>query len=304
MGQRTQPHEPAPPLLHRFEGFFHVALHGGYARAARAFPYPISQPGVYQQVRKLEDELGFELFVRVAKDRVSLTPRGQRLFDFSAPFFRGLPDVVRDVRRGAFGGRLAIDASGLVLTQLLPSWVRRLSEQRSDISVDINELQTPNLGRLDTGEADLIVDYLPSLPTGYSSERVAVANAYIVVPSDHRAVRGGRLSIEKLRDTPLVCYHPALRQHELQLRAVRSRIGEPVSTVSASGVQAICALVRAGLGYSIVPWIETDGPAMPGLFARQQRGADARFDVTAAWRSFGEMSPLVAAALTASSAME
>ncbi|MCA9321778.1 MAG: LysR family transcriptional regulator, partial [Planctomycetes bacterium] len=44
--------------IHRFEGFYWVALTGGYARAARAFPYPITQPAVHQQVKRLEAELG------------------------------------------------------------------------------------------------------------------------------------------------------------------------------------------------------------------------------------------------------
>jgi len=39
----------------RLEGFYWVARTGGYAAAARAFPYPLSQPAVFQQVRKLED---------------------------------------------------------------------------------------------------------------------------------------------------------------------------------------------------------------------------------------------------------
>jgi len=41
--------------IHRLEGFYWVARTGGYASAARAFPYPISQPGVHQQVKKLEE---------------------------------------------------------------------------------------------------------------------------------------------------------------------------------------------------------------------------------------------------------
>ncbi|MDX2010730.1 MAG: LysR family transcriptional regulator, partial [Myxococcaceae bacterium] len=56
--------------LQRLEGFYWVARQQGYARAARAFPYPITQPGVHQQVRRLEDELGVKLFERVGKDRV------------------------------------------------------------------------------------------------------------------------------------------------------------------------------------------------------------------------------------------
>ena len=63
--------------LQRLEGFYWVAKLQGYARAARSFPYPITQPGVYQQVRRLEDDLGVKLFERVGKDKVVLTPRGQ-----------------------------------------------------------------------------------------------------------------------------------------------------------------------------------------------------------------------------------
>ena len=48
--------------IQRLEGFFWVATTGGYARAARAFPYPITQPAVHQQVKKLERELDITLF--------------------------------------------------------------------------------------------------------------------------------------------------------------------------------------------------------------------------------------------------
>ena len=64
----------APPLGR-------LLLRGGgsnYTHAAREFPYPISQPGVYQQVRKLEQDLGSTLFERVGRDRVELTAQGAR----------------------------------------------------------------------------------------------------------------------------------------------------------------------------------------------------------------------------------
>ena len=44
--------------LHQLEGFYYTGLTGGYARAAAAMPYPITEPAVYQQVRKLERSLG------------------------------------------------------------------------------------------------------------------------------------------------------------------------------------------------------------------------------------------------------
>src|SRR5574341_1962142 len=106
--------------LHNLEGFFWVSRLRGYARAARSFPYPITQPGVYIQVRKLETELGVRLFERVAKDQVRLTAAGDHLFHFCAPFFEELPRVLRALEAGAYGGRLRIGAAGLALRHLLP----------------------------------------------------------------------------------------------------------------------------------------------------------------------------------------
>src|SRR5881227_119414 len=97
--------------LARLEGFYWVARTQGYARAARAFPYPITQPGVHQQVRRLEEELGVKLFERVGKDRVVLTPRGQVLFDAIVGFFEQLPVIEARVRGGVIGGTLKMHAA-------------------------------------------------------------------------------------------------------------------------------------------------------------------------------------------------
>ena len=68
--------------LHRLEGFYRVAKAEGYSRAVKTFPYPITQPGIHQQVKKLELELGTRLFRRVAKDRVGLTRASAGLMGF------------------------------------------------------------------------------------------------------------------------------------------------------------------------------------------------------------------------------
>ena len=98
--------------LNRLEGFFWVAKTGGYSKAARAFPYPITQPAVFQQVKKLEGELGVSLFERAGKDRLLLTPAGQRLFDFVSPFFQGLGPLVREIQAG---DQTALDRGPLLL---------------------------------------------------------------------------------------------------------------------------------------------------------------------------------------------
>ena len=91
--------------VHRLEGFYWVARTGGYAKAARAFPYGITQPAVHQQVRKLEQELGVALFERVGKDRMQLTAAGRELDSFMAyedSFQGGVRVALGDVNGDGF----------------------------------------------------------------------------------------------------------------------------------------------------------------------------------------------------------
>ena len=104
--------------IQRLEGFYHVGRTGGYARAARGFPYPITQPAVHQQVKKLERELDVKLFERIGKDKMQLTAAGEHLHRFIAPFFRDLPAIARAVRQGSYGGKLTIHAEPLLLGPL------------------------------------------------------------------------------------------------------------------------------------------------------------------------------------------
>src|SRR4051794_21338849 len=119
--------------LHQLEGFYRVANAGGYARAAREFPYPISQPGVFAQVRRLEEQLGIRVLEKVAKDRVVPTRAGKTLLTFCAPFFEHLPEVVGAIVRGASAGVLRLEAGALEIQEILPAWLRRVRAALPDV---------------------------------------------------------------------------------------------------------------------------------------------------------------------------
>jgi len=283
--------------IQRLEGFYWVARCKGYARAARSFPYPISQPGVYQQVSKLESELGARLFERVGKDELRLTAAGEELYAFCAPFLERLPGIVESIRSASFGGELRIDASGLVLRQLLPGWIRRLRAERPDIQVDVQEIQTPDLERLRKGEAHLVVDYFDSVPQELEKARVATSYAFLTLPKQHPLASQKDANLRALRNEPFVSYHPELRQHAVQLEAVRRSIGTPGRTISASSVDSILAFVQAGLGFSVVPWLDPRGPKLSGVVARRQTGPGTEFPIWAVWWRSEPPHPLVQAAL-------
>jgi DNA-binding transcriptional LysR family regulator len=268
--------------LGSLEGFYWVARERGYSRAARAFPYPISQPGVFQQVKKLETQLGTPLFERIKKDEMAMTAAGERLYAFCAPFFEQLPGVVDAIVSERPGGVLRMEASGMVLRALLPSWIRRLRKAQPDISVDVQELQTIDFERLRTGAAHLVIDYCEQLPADIEKRQIATSHAFLVVPDAHCHLRRGQLA--QLASLPFVSYHPSLPHYALQLRALQQHIGTPERMVSASSVDSILAFVSAGLGFSVVPWLDPKGPRQRGVSAERVQGSGTTFPILAMWR--------------------
>ena len=68
----------------QLRAFHHVALHGGFSRAARALN--ISQPSVSDQVRQLEQRNDVLLFTREAR-QVRMTDAGEALFRLTSEMF-------------------------------------------------------------------------------------------------------------------------------------------------------------------------------------------------------------------------
>ena len=283
--------------LSRLEGFYWVARTEGYARAARAFPYPITQPGVHQQVRRLERDLDVALFERVGKDRVVLTPAGRALYAYVAPFLEGLPNVERSVRTGTYGGTLRVHAAPLVLRHLLPGWLRRLQAKRPEIEILLHELKTADVNLLRTGEADLLVDVLMDVPDDVAAQPVADVHSFLVLPAGHRLAGRAKVPLRELEGETFIAYNTDRRVRDLQLEVLARHDAPPGRVHAADSADTILGFVAAGLGYSLVPSLLPQGPKVPGVFAQKLDLPGSRFAVYAAWRKRGPPNPFVQAAL-------
>jgi DNA-binding transcriptional LysR family regulator len=284
----------------RLEGFYWVARTGGYAAAARAFPYPLTQPAVFQQVRKLEHELGVRLFERVGKAEVRLTAAGQQLYEHAAPFFERLPAVERALKAATPARELRLAAEALILQQVLPAWIRRLQRSAPDLRVDVRELPAPDPEMVRSGEVDLAVAYFPNaLPTGLASRQVATLSSFLVLPAGSDLARRPQLGLRQLAAETFVTYNAGTIHHELQHRALARSGAKPARVISASTTEAILGLVAAGVGCSLVPSIDQASLRRRGVVARPFSLGQRRFAVRAVWRGAGPANPAVDVALRA-----
>lgn len=283
--------------IHRLESFYWVASSGGYARAVRAMPYPITEPALHQQVRKLEHEIGAPLLERLGKDRMAPTPAGIELLRFCAPFFEQLPAALRAIRSGQHGASISIRAEILILRRLLPRWLVRLRAKRPDARIELTEIDRPELAALRTGACDVLVAHLPELPEDIAALEVARLRAWMVLPATHALATRKSPPWKALDGESFVAYRETHVGHALQMRALAERGLRPGRVLSAGSAETILGFVEAGLGWSLVPLLEPDGPRIPGVVGLPLSEREARYPVYAAWRKDAPANALLDALL-------
>ncbi|MCA8970462.1 MAG: LysR family transcriptional regulator [Planctomycetes bacterium] len=278
--------------LNRLAGFHLVATSGGYAKAARAASYPISQPALHQQVRKLELEVGVTLLERVGKDTMRPTPAGQRLLDFASPWLRDLPRIIESLSTGEYDGSLSVHAESLLIRNLLPQWLRAVRKRRPNASIGLQELVHVDVDLLRSGAADVLIAHIPDVPNDIASQVIAKVYACLVVPRE-RAPKRGRPKLESLTDMPFLGYPNRTRQQALQLQALGMHGITPSSMITLDTADTILGYVESGLGWSLVPSLDPRGPKGRSLIAYPWGTPRVTFEVVMAWRKDAPEHPLL-----------
>jgi DNA-binding transcriptional LysR family regulator len=261
--------------LHQLEGFFHVATHGGFARAAAAMPYPITEPALHQQVRKLERALRVALLVRGPGRRMVTTAEGRALLDFITPYFEGLPRALRALA-GAAGGELVVGAEPLYVDGLCAEALADLPAGAA-ARVRLIELELPEIAAgLARGTIDVGVAGVTRTPPQVAFERLGQLGLELLVPAGHPlAARRPPLTPAHLRGHRFVVYSEGSEARSFTDAAL-ARAGVPLEVAAeASSAAGMRALVRAGLGPAFVPSL-----VRPRTRRRTIEGGVVAFDLT------------------------
>ena len=233
----------------QIKAFHHVALRGGFSRAAEALR--LTQPALSEQVRKLEAEYDVVLFNR-RKKQVTLTEAGRQLLEVTRRFFEAesqIEDVLGQARASA-GGRLRIVADSPVhLLGALEAFRSRHPKVQVTISAGNSEQV---LAALYAYEADIGV--LGDLPPDSNLEilRLGASPLIAFAAKDSPAARRSRIGLSDLAKLPLALREPNSRTRRM-LEAAAARAGvELTATIEAEGREAIREIVATGSAVGVV----------------------------------------------------
>jgi DNA-binding transcriptional LysR family regulator len=241
--------------LRHLRYFVAVAEELHFGRAAQRLH--LAQPPLSQQIRKLEQMIGYPLFTRTSRS-VSLTVAGEAFFESARRTLRNVQrdiDETRSIGRGEVGS-LHIGFVGSGMLTNLPAIFRTYSEAYPRVRLYLHESFTARVieglenGTLDAG---ILRDGDPV--TGLEVTTILSEPFVAVLPVNHPRARQKSISPAALRHEPFV-YYPrsaGTRAFEKPLTIFEKHGFRPQIVQEASHWLTILRLVGAGLGVSVAP---------------------------------------------------
>ena len=277
--------------LRQLQYFVTVAEERSFTAASKVLR--IAQPPLSTQVRELERELGAELFRRSHRG-IELTPAGRALLPESRRLLQRYGDLGRLARQAQEGevGQLTVGLIPSATNGRLPHVVRSYCDELPHVAVSLIEDRPGNLlRRLDAGELDVVLQYMPPAGGSYQWRELEHEALVAAVPSAHALAQRRLVPAGDLAGEPLIL--PARHGGEgLYERIMRLLAEHEVTPQIVQGdiwmMQTIVGLVAAGIGVAVVP--ESAQVIRPGEVAyRRLAGKVDPVPLVAVWRADEEL---------------
>ncbi|MFQ3660923.1 MAG: LysR family transcriptional regulator [Chloroflexaceae bacterium] len=242
--------------LYKLEIFARVAEAGSISQAATQLR--MTQSGVSQHIKALEDSLGTPLFER-GRRGVRLTPAGQQLYDYSEAIFRLVAEAelaVTDVR-GLREGRLTIGATPGVSAYLLPEWVQAFGERYPNLTVIAQTATTPVLiGELRGGHMDLAViegELDGETIFDLSVRALQEFDQYVVLGRQHPWWERPVIALEELAGQPMVTRQTGSQTRVWLDQTLREHALTPRLVAELDNLESIKRMVMLSASLTVLP---------------------------------------------------
>lgn len=266
--------------LRHIEVFHAVYVNGSVSAAARMLN--VSQPSVSKVLRHAESLLGFPLFDRTG-GRLVPTEDAHTLFAEVSEIQErvyALREASRNLKRGA-GALLRVSALPSIALDALPVTVAQFMRKHKDTRFDLQTVHHADLMRkLYERETDIVVAY--EVPQGAPLGRLWLGAGELVVLYREEDMPGApsRIGLEELAGRPLVSL-AASGPIGTIFSTEAERLGvELDEVVSARTFHIATALVRLGVGMTVVDNLTARASLVPGLAMRPLKSR-LTFDINA-----------------------
>lgn len=282
-----------------------LADSGNFARAAGACH--VSQPTLSMQIKKLEDELGVQLFERTSK-RVVATAAAKEIIA-QARVVLAETDQLRALARGAvdpFVGALRLGVIPTLGPYLLPHLLPKLRAAYPQLRLYVREALTAELlAQLRAGKLDAGLVALPIDDHGLENAPLFREPFVAALPASHPLAKKKKLRQSDLAGEQILLLEEGHCLRDQTLAVCGARRGAE-DDYPATSLETLRQMVAAGIGITLMPALATRTSAIGKRLMVFRPFADSTPNrlIALAWRrGYARVAVLRALAATTRSAL-
>lgn len=215
-----------------------------------------TQPGLSKQLKQLEDELGFQLFLRKGRSLEGVAPAGVRVIESARRILAEAANIRAYAanERGEHRGRLRLATTHTHARYVLPPVIADITRRYPQVSVDLFASGDAEvLERLVDADLALLSTAGNPPATGGVAIPLFRWRRVLLVPSPHPLALLGRApSLQELGRYPLVSYESSTLPESSLQRAFAQAGAVPRIAMTARDANLIKTYVRSGLGVGLL----------------------------------------------------
>jgi DNA-binding transcriptional LysR family regulator len=216
----------------------------------------VSQSAISRQILLLEDELGEPVFYRIGR-RIRITPAGESLLQLSHRVFQDLQDTVSAIsdNRESLKGTIGLVGGMTVCLYVFPSLLATVRRIHPNLDMRVTVGSTDrSIALLRSGTGDLGLLTLPIEASDLASVPLLTEELLLVTYPSHPLAGKKRIVPADLHDQSFVLFEAgSVTRHIVEEFFDEVRIAPPI-IMETENVEIMKAMVRSGLGISIIPW--------------------------------------------------
>ena len=216
----------------------------------------VSQSAISRQILLLEEELGEPLFLRVGR-QVRMTPAAESLVQLGQRVFQDVRETVGAIadRTRALKGTLRLAGGMTVCLYVFPPLLKHLKRVHPQVDIRLTvATATRSVDEIKAGRVDAGLLTLPVEESDLVTVPIMREELLVVTMPTHPLAKRRRILPVDLAGEPFVLFEQgSATRNVIDSFFMTERI-EPTVVMDTENVEIIKAMVKTGLGISIVPY--------------------------------------------------
>jgi LysR family transcriptional regulator, hydrogen peroxide-inducible genes activator len=245
--------------MHQLRYVVAVSRAGNFSRAAEQCH--VSQPSLSQQILKLEEELGERLFDRMKRE-AKLTPHGEAFLPRAVKILEEVDAAKREASdaHSLLRGRLIVGVLPTIAPYLLPTVLVGFAKKFPGVEIVVHEDTTARLLKLAQAyEIDFALASRPIQDQRMEVKDLFTEELQLALPPGHPLTRKRTVRLADLEKEPFIVMKEGHCLGDQVLSFCDQRDLKPTINFRSAQLETIQALVRSGVGISLVPAMAARG---------------------------------------------